>query len=430
MSTETTFRALRFWCQKVLPLVYDDSLSYYELLSKYALYINNLIDSDKTIVDDLENLKDEVDNIEAFVDLTGVIGQGESNLLFVTKTGGRFNTINAAINYAKTYCSLNNRVTIAIVGGQNCVYEEYVDLTDNPGIDLFGISNPTIRSHVAWPLSTLVCNTDISCEGITFQNIYTPQSAAEYAGYALHADPTVGSQKYFNCMFNSDHNAGVGIGMATNGEITFSACKFISSVESVYMHNNGLSGSVNQWIRYFDCIFETTGANQPCIRVYDVANAIEAGRQSQMGLIFNNCSAYPSTTVKYEYDNQHSVTYIPSQARVITQVGANNIFLVSASSCPGIPGVDFAHNVMRVYDSRVCISPAYYYIPMVNAYRYSFRIIQANVSRDGGNTWTAADTSNAQLSADTTYPDTIRVVWNGVSPSDYVALNIEATYVG
>ena len=26
--------AFRYWCQKVLPLVYDDSLSYYELLNK------------------------------------------------------------------------------------------------------------------------------------------------------------------------------------------------------------------------------------------------------------------------------------------------------------------------------------------------------------------------------------------------------------
>lgn len=33
----------RFWCQKTLPLVYDDSLSYYELLCKVVSYINNLI---------------------------------------------------------------------------------------------------------------------------------------------------------------------------------------------------------------------------------------------------------------------------------------------------------------------------------------------------------------------------------------------------
>ena len=36
-------RPFRFWCQKVLPLVYDDSLSYYELLCKVVDYLNNTI---------------------------------------------------------------------------------------------------------------------------------------------------------------------------------------------------------------------------------------------------------------------------------------------------------------------------------------------------------------------------------------------------
>lgn len=35
--------AFRYWCQKVLPLVYDDSLSYYELLNKMVVYLNNTI---------------------------------------------------------------------------------------------------------------------------------------------------------------------------------------------------------------------------------------------------------------------------------------------------------------------------------------------------------------------------------------------------
>ena len=33
---------LRFYCQKILPLVYDDSLSYYEMLCKMLGYINTL----------------------------------------------------------------------------------------------------------------------------------------------------------------------------------------------------------------------------------------------------------------------------------------------------------------------------------------------------------------------------------------------------
>lgn len=36
---------LQFWCQKVIPLVYDDSLSYYELLCKVVKYINDMIDN-------------------------------------------------------------------------------------------------------------------------------------------------------------------------------------------------------------------------------------------------------------------------------------------------------------------------------------------------------------------------------------------------
>lgn len=37
--------SFKFWCQKVLPLVYDDSLSYYEVLCKLTDYINNMIEN-------------------------------------------------------------------------------------------------------------------------------------------------------------------------------------------------------------------------------------------------------------------------------------------------------------------------------------------------------------------------------------------------
>lgn len=33
----------KYWCQKVLPAVYDDSLSYYELLCKVCKYLNDAI---------------------------------------------------------------------------------------------------------------------------------------------------------------------------------------------------------------------------------------------------------------------------------------------------------------------------------------------------------------------------------------------------
>lgn len=45
---------LRFWCQKVLPLVYDDSLSYYEVLCKIANTLNILIDNNNKLPEYIE----------------------------------------------------------------------------------------------------------------------------------------------------------------------------------------------------------------------------------------------------------------------------------------------------------------------------------------------------------------------------------------
>lgn len=58
----------KFWCQKILPLVYDDSLSYYEVLCKVVDYINQLIDNDKVIGEELENLKTELVTVKKWID--------------------------------------------------------------------------------------------------------------------------------------------------------------------------------------------------------------------------------------------------------------------------------------------------------------------------------------------------------------------------
>lgn len=48
----TRLQPFRFWCQKVLPLVYDESLSYYELLCKVVDYLNKTMeDVDQMITD-------------------------------------------------------------------------------------------------------------------------------------------------------------------------------------------------------------------------------------------------------------------------------------------------------------------------------------------------------------------------------------------
>lgn len=57
-------QTFKYWCYKVLPLVYDDSLSYYELLCKVIEYINNLIKEDKIIESDITDLQNAIAEIE------------------------------------------------------------------------------------------------------------------------------------------------------------------------------------------------------------------------------------------------------------------------------------------------------------------------------------------------------------------------------
>ena len=58
----------RIWCQKVLPLVYSDSLSYYEVLCKVVDYINELIDADKILDTELETLKAELKEVQTWIE--------------------------------------------------------------------------------------------------------------------------------------------------------------------------------------------------------------------------------------------------------------------------------------------------------------------------------------------------------------------------
>lgn len=63
----TNLNKFKFWCYKVLPLVYDDSLSYYEVLCKVVKYINDLIDSDKEIIEDVDELKAELSVVQQWI---------------------------------------------------------------------------------------------------------------------------------------------------------------------------------------------------------------------------------------------------------------------------------------------------------------------------------------------------------------------------
>lgn len=57
MSDFNKMSPFRFWCQKILPLVYDDSLSYYELLCKVVSSLNASIENINNLIGAYESLE-------------------------------------------------------------------------------------------------------------------------------------------------------------------------------------------------------------------------------------------------------------------------------------------------------------------------------------------------------------------------------------
>ena len=59
---------LKYWCNKILPLVYDDSLSYYEVLCKTSAKLNEVINSTNGLLAAWDTYKNDID--KAFGDYT------------------------------------------------------------------------------------------------------------------------------------------------------------------------------------------------------------------------------------------------------------------------------------------------------------------------------------------------------------------------
>lgn len=62
-----TLQPFRYWCQKVLPLVYDDSLSYYELLCKVVDYLNKTMEDVETLHGDVNSLNTAYEELQSYV---------------------------------------------------------------------------------------------------------------------------------------------------------------------------------------------------------------------------------------------------------------------------------------------------------------------------------------------------------------------------
>ena len=68
LKTSGTVSTLKYWCYKVLPLVYDDSLSYYELLCKVVSKLNELIEKYASFDDVVAEIQSAIDELQKQID--------------------------------------------------------------------------------------------------------------------------------------------------------------------------------------------------------------------------------------------------------------------------------------------------------------------------------------------------------------------------
>lgn len=106
--------SFKFWCQKVLPLVYDDSLSYYELLNKVVTYLNNTISDVSTVEDNVDALLNAYNQLQEYVNnyFSGLdIQQEINNKLDEMASSGALNVLINPVVISATDAWLNNNIT-------------------------------------------------------------------------------------------------------------------------------------------------------------------------------------------------------------------------------------------------------------------------------------------------------------------------------
>ena len=258
-------------------------------------------------------LKDRLDTTDTRLIQLDYLNAEERNILTVAKVGGQFSTINDAIDYASSYCTVSNRVTIMVSSG---IYNEEIILMPNPGIDIIGSGSDstTVSFASSYP------NSPIFTVGKGyFQDIGFICATSGVNSYALHFESQlnaeVGLVKFVNCSFLSYNNSGVGIGLGQDTGLQFVGCDIASvGFPAVYAHNYPNNNVNNQLLEIRNTKITGYGTSI-CARIDDAAK-LSSYSNSKMTITVANCeSGLPH--IKYN-NGSTELNYIPKTGTDIT----------------------------------------------------------------------------------------------------------------
>lgn len=153
MGDYKTLQPFRYWCQKVLPLVYDDSLSYYELLCKVVDFLNKTMEDVETLHGDVTNLhkayvelQSYVNNYFSSLDVQKEINNKLDELFSSGKLDNLFILYSKRTNLHKISFSLNYNDLLKVTSVDNAkdVIKNYY---------LSGCSNIILTMHIKKDMS-------------------------------------------------------------------------------------------------------------------------------------------------------------------------------------------------------------------------------------------------------------------------------------
>lgn len=350
--------------------------------------INNKIDSTTSVLNKLKN---------------AVFDGDTPSVITVAKNGGRFHTINEAINFAKKYCGRYERVTILIFGG---VYKESIVLTKNPGIDLVGIGMPEILSDASYPNGPAYIYGDTYIEGIYFHSI-GPNS------YAFHldgsTDTSYGTSVYVvNCKFVSNNQPALGCGCTRGCNYTFNNCLFYGT-DGIYLHNEASANVEKQQFHAIGC---KINGKKHAVAIDDSPKLIYGATGSP--LVLNFANSYTTDNINnmvlFRLTNENNYGYIP---------GDKNGISISPASNTQIVALDYKYQGGYTISASV---PTYanskeVYIPVENANLFEWTVTTtipgtatypSKVTRVGSH-WLTVTRDNGNWNGDTIQVDLVGI---------------------
>lgn len=135
MGNYRDLKPFRYWCQKVLPLVYDDSLSYYEVLCKVVDYLNKAMEDIGVLHGDVDALHTAYQQLQSYVNdyfSTLDVQQEINNKLDVMASDGTLDAL--LLPYFNAYKSEINNVVAT--QNQNIANQDVEISTQNDKISV------------------------------------------------------------------------------------------------------------------------------------------------------------------------------------------------------------------------------------------------------------------------------------------------------